>query len=176
MKTPQQAADSIRNLAKLFRDMGECVEALEAVGSLDNAVDERNQAIAKLDAKANSLLALVSSQQSKIDEAEEYADNLKKIAKESADAVIVSAKSEREKIIKDAQDKAGQVELDTKLKAEQMLIGPKEMVAQFTRERDTLYAQSLELQDAINTKKDELEKLNEAIINARKSVSSILNF
>jgi len=111
------AAKSIRNLASLYRDMEAAAEALEEIGSLEQATEESKKAVAAAQAELATLNGKKDDAKRNVAEAEEKAAAIKtqadqdaaetlRAAQERADATIANGRAIAQAAITEARGKA----------------------------------------------------------------------
>lgn len=111
------AAKSIRNLASLYRDMEAAAEALEEIGTLEQAAEEAKKAVSLAQAELANLNGKKDDAKRKIAEAEDKAQALKaladqdaaetvRVAGEKSTATITNAEALAEAILAEAKSKA----------------------------------------------------------------------
>jgi hypothetical protein len=122
MNKTLKAADEVKKLHRMFQSLGEVVEVLERVGSLEQAENEAQARIDKLNAEAEAVKAasdLVRVEADRIlAEANTFAEDLKAEAgsmrakaSAHADAVLMNARKEAAEIEVQVQKRIAQAEL-----------------------------------------------------------------
>ena len=142
-------ARSIRNLANLYRDMVGAADALEQLGSLEQA---QKEAQAQVDAGRAELGTLRSELEHSRDDLKAAKAQVKKLTEDgkaaaavAAGAITREAEVRAAEIVKAAQDKAAQI------------------TAEATIEKSRLSSEVAGLQSAAESLKTELQVLREAV-------------
>lgn len=148
MATKFEAAKSIRILANLYRDMADAADALEQIGSVEQAVAESNGRLASVrgeieqaEAKLVELKDAEAKQQAFMADA---AQSHRELLEGNRAEIIKKAEEDAAEILKNAQDKAA------------------EMVAQGSMEKARLSSEIGGIQRAIEAGKAELASIVEA--------------
>lgn len=175
MKTAMQAADSIRNLARLFKDMMECVEALEKVGALDQAIEERKAILAKEDGKIDQLKAAIQ------DKEQEMAVLVDHIDGKAAEACAMFRKNEAEacerakSIVSDAESQAASIVSRANRQAAEAVANANRMLADGTAKLAKSEAVLADVDAEVNKKKAELAALEAKIEAAKDAARRLLS-
>jgi chromosome segregation ATPase len=146
-----QAADEVRKILRGFRAVEQVSEALEQVGSIENAAKEAQATLAALNVKieeATAALKLAEEMLSKVKDDQKVA---KDAAKKSADAIIAKA-----------EEKAAQIVAETEsLLAEKLAIinGAEVRLAGIAEEVAAKQAEVADLDKRIDKAKSYLGKL-----------------
>lgn len=173
-----QQADAIRNLAKLYKNMGDAADTLESIGTLDQALQERKSSLAVLDAQVDGIKAAA---QAKFDEANAALDS----AKWDASSIIDTANVEAARILADASLKVASLHAEAT-----SVIDAKTSTTQFQMDRlaaevtaraekvkadtDAMQAKYDELAPQVAGAQTELTRLNDAIAQARAKIYEMM--
>lgn len=112
-----QAAASIRNFANLYKQMGDAADALEAIGSIEQATAEANQALLSKRSELEEVTAQIADITSQRSEAEAQARQTLNDAKAIAEGTVAAANAEAEGVASAAAAQAENVLLGAKDKA-----------------------------------------------------------
>jgi predicted nucleic acid-binding Zn-ribbon protein len=167
------AAKSIRNLASLYRDMEAAAEALEQIGSLDQAAEEAKKAVTLAQAELANLNGKKDDARRKVTEAEEKAEAIKtqaeqqvaetlRAAQERADATVANGRAIAEAAIAEAKGKAASAIAAAEdriavLRDTGDLV--REEVAKLRLERNKAQDELIAIEDKLAAARDELRKL-----------------
>jgi cell division septum initiation protein DivIVA len=174
MSNMNQYAETIRRQAVQYREMQDLADALDAIGSLDQARAEKEKALVELDAQiadGKGRLALVESN---IADAISGLDEKARETNASAAQIIADAEQKALALIEKANAEAGAIAQKAKADREATIVDAKKMAAQFRAEADMSYAKTAQLQEQIREQSAELTRLTDAITAARATMAQIM--
>lgn len=105
------AADAIRNLAVQYQAMVYAADALQAIGSLEQAANEAQAATDDANARRDQALQDLDNAQQAVSAAKEQALSILAEARDTADQTVIAAKSKAETIMANANQQ-GQIAID----------------------------------------------------------------
>lgn len=97
-----QAADEVRKILKGFRAVEQVSEALEKVGSLENATKEAEKRLDSLNAQGTAATCALKATEEEVQAAKDEAKKIKAKAKEQADAILGKAQDQATTLVADA--------------------------------------------------------------------------
>lgn len=98
MNSTLKAADEVKKLARMFQALGDVVEVLERVGSLDQAEQEARARIDRLNTEAESISAKIKAANDKAAAVRATVEGIDATANENAEALVEQAKTEAKRI------------------------------------------------------------------------------
>lgn len=168
------AVDAARAQAKLHKPFVDLADALEKIGSLDNAKKENEQALLVLSAEKEKLSGEIKSLKAKLDKGLSDIAGEVTAAKEAAANDLNAAKNEAEAIIESAKTKAAGKIAEAELKA-------KQIVANANAELSVMNGKVNEARSALNIALEqqklaqaELDNINQKIDAAKAKVANLL--
>lgn len=173
-----QQADAIRNLAKLYKNMGEAADTLESIGTLDQALQERKASLAVLDAQTDAVRAAA---QTKLDAAREVDENTRlesnrRIGEANVEAANILAESRAQAAVMVASA-SSQIEADKAKAAAAIERQAEEFVARAAKTKadsEAMQAQYDMLAPLVAELTRESAKLTEAIAQARATIHDMI--
>jgi hypothetical protein len=169
-----QASDAIRNLAKLFRHMEGAADALESIGSLEQASVEKKRILEEYEIKIGNVQSVIAAHESEL-----------KAVVERSEQAVADARLRADTIVDEAHTNAAQINTKAQEDAAKALAGARQdadrMIAHANAERDVAVAITAAaraekggLDLSIGVAKVELAAINECITVARSQIAKML--
>ena len=155
MNSTLKAADEVKKLTTMFKALGEVVEVLDRVGSLEQAENEAQARIDKLNAEAGAIKAVV-------DGTAEEAERLVADAKAKAEEIVGEAQAAANGLVESARTQAGDVLVEverSRLDATTALESLRADAAEVTAARDAAAADLVELEGKIAKAQEQITKI-----------------
>lgn len=158
-----EAADAIRRVAKTLEGFKIAAEALESIGSVDNAAKEAQAALAKAIGERDTAIEQLALAQSTLLDVRNESASLRKEATEQAERVVLAAKAEAEAEAQRVLDQAKQQAQDIAAAAKAKVQEADDYVAKQSAEMDKLRASCEELETQVANKQVQLNALTAAM-------------
>lgn len=168
------AAKAIRNLAVLYRDMEKAAEALEAIGTLDQAAEESRRATETARAEYNILQEQITASKAALQDAQTRAKAATEDADRQGTNILCKARDGAAIVIAEAEAKARDITVNASESAD-------EIIAAAEQKREALSAESRVLADSTNAltkeiiaKKEQLRALEAKVAGMKADVLAML--
>lgn len=168
------AAKSIRNLATLYKDMTDAAEALEQIGSLEQAADEAAKATASAKGELATTQAELSKAKDKLAAAKATAQEIGEQA--AAEALVIQDKAQTDAvaIITQAKQDATGIIGGAKYRAEAIVASGNSQYEVLTGNIAVLKEQYGVLNSDVQAKRRELASLEDKLNTARDGLRKLL--
>lgn len=134
MNTKQRSANALKRFLAPLREVMEDVDALDEVGSIEQAGREAESRLNKLREDEERAKARVVAAEKKADEAEKKTSEARRNAKATAEQIVERANQQAKTIVDEATQKAKAAEQEGRDSAKRLRAG----LAQLERQRDAL--------------------------------------
>jgi peptidoglycan hydrolase CwlO-like protein len=151
-----KAADEVKKLHRMFAALGDVIDVLDRVGSLEQAESEAQARIDKLNAEAKSL-------GKRIDEATAEAARILEVANEQATSVRLAVEKQNAEAIAAARAKADEMEARATA-----------IIDRAKAEADAMHAKACEAADSVTRAQEELAAIEKKIDDARARIAKML--
>lgn len=169
-----QAAEAVKSAAKQYRHMMEVAEALEAIGSLEQATAEKTAMLAKLDESIEVGRKMASTMMAEAKAQQDAANFNDATARDNVAKLIDAAQANAAEIAKKADEDAAAKLSAARVQADSLVAQAKIMVAQAQADINAKKYESTQLDGDVQAKRDELAALQVKIEAARAQIAKML--
>jgi hypothetical protein len=169
-----QASDAIRNLAKLFRHMEGAADALESIGSLEQASVEKKRILEEYEIKIGNVQSVIAAHESELKAVVERSEQAVADARLRADTIVDEAHTNAAQINTKAQEDAAKALTGARQDAERMIASARLEAGRATVERDARLAERDALVTELGDKTAELKSVEDRIAAARAQIAKLL--
>ena len=169
-----RAADSIRNLARAYKNIVVVADVLESIGQLDQAKAERASALKRADEDLIAAKESIRLENEKREAIAKLTADEEAAARLHISEILADAERRAESFVAQANYDAAQKSIEATDKASKIQSDAKTAVSQYKKQVDELRIEADAIKNTVIEKRAELDKIEQAIEQARKKVASLL--